>query len=194
MGQMINFLGTLQNEWAGAQAFNNVDTYLAPFVRNDGLTYKQVRQAMQKFVFNLNTTSRWGGQSPFTNLTFDLVPPRHIATEPIIIGGEYKDSVYGEYAPEMEMLNRAFLEVMLDGDFHGRIFSFPIPTYNVTKDFPWDSEIGELLLKLTAKYGAPYFQNFINSNLNPEDVRSMCCRLQMDLRSEERRVGKECRL
>ncbi|MEG6504037.1 ribonucleoside triphosphate reductase [Nitratidesulfovibrio sp. 1201_IL3209] len=189
MGQMINFLGTLQNEWAGAQAFNNVDTYLAPFVRNDGLTYKQVRQAMQKFVFNLNTTSRWGGQSPFTNLTFDLVPPKHIATEPIIIGGEYKDSVYGDYAPEMEMLNRAFLEVMLDGDFHGRIFSFPIPTYNVTKDFPWDSEIGDLLLKLTAKYGAPYFQNFINSNLNPEDVRSMCCRLQMDLRQLRNKVG-----
>ena len=188
-GQMVNFLGTLQNEWAGAQAFNNVDTYLAPFVRSDGLTYKQVKQAMQKFVFNLNTTSRWGGQSPFTNLTFDLVPPKHIASEPVIIGGAYQDNTYGDYRTEMEMLNRAFLEVMLEGDYNGRIFSFPIPTYNVTTDFPWDTDIGELLLKLTAKYGAPYFQNFINSDLNPEDVRSMCCRLQMDLRELRNKVG-----
>ncbi len=189
MGQMVNFLGTLQNEWAGAQAFNNVDTYLAPFVRNDKLSYKQVRQAMQKFVFNLNTTSRWGGQSPFTNITFDLVPPKHIACEGAIIGGVITDTPYGDYTVEMEMINRAFLEVMLEGDYHGRIFSFPIPTYNVTKDFPWESEIGDLLLKLTAKYGAPYFQNFINSDLNPEDVRSMCCRLQMDLRELRNKVG-----
>jgi ribonucleoside-triphosphate reductase (formate) len=189
LGQMVNFLGTLQNEWAGAQAFNNVDTYLAPFIRNDGLSYKQVRQAMQKFVFNLNTTSRWGGQSPFTNLTFDLVPPKHIATEGVIIGGEIRDQTYGEFVPEMEMINRAFLEVMSQGDYHGRIFSFPIPTYNITKDFPWESDIGELLLTLTAKYGAPYFQNFINSDLSPEDVRSMCCRLQMDLRELRNKVG-----
>jgi ribonucleoside-triphosphate reductase len=189
LGQMVNFLGTLQNEWAGAQAFNNVDTYLAPFIRHDGLTYKKVRQAVQKFVFNLNTTSRWGGQSPFTNLTFDLAPPKHIAGEAIIIGGKLLDSTYGEYAEEMEMFNRAFLEVMLDGDYAGQIFSFPIPTYNVTEDFPWETEIGELLLKLTAKYGAPYFQNFINSDLSPEDVRSMCCRLQMDLRQLRNKVG-----
>jgi len=189
MGQMVNFLGTLQNEWAGAQAFNNVDTYLAPFIRHDGLSYDKVRQAVQKFVFNLNTTSRWGGQSPFTNVTFDLTPPKHIAKEAIIIGGELKDSTYGEYAVEMEMFNRAFLEVMLDGDYSGQIFSFPIPTYNVTEDFPWDSEIGELLLKLTSKYGAPYFQNFINSDLQPEDVRSMCCRLKMDLRELRNKVG-----
>lgn len=189
MGQMVNFLGTLQNEWAGAQAFNNVDTYLAPFVRNDGLSYKQVRQAMQKFVFNLNTTSRWGGQSPFTNVTFDLVPPKHIATEGAIIGGKITDTPYGDFVEEMEMINRAFLEVMLEGDYHSRIFSFPIPTYNITKDFPWETEIGELLLKLTSKYGAPYFQNFINSDLNPEDVRSMCCRLQMDLRELRNKVG-----
>lgn len=189
MGQMVNFLGTLQNEWAGAQAFNNVDTYLAPFVRHDGLSYEDVRQAMQKFVFNLNTTSRWGGQSPFTNLTFDLAPPAHIATEPVMLGGVLQDSTYGDYGPEMEMLNRAFLEVMLDGDYHGRIFSFPIPTYNVTTDFPWASPVGELLLQLTAKYGAPYFQNFINSDLKPEDVRSMCCRLQMDLRELRKRTG-----
>ncbi|WP_022660678.1 ribonucleoside triphosphate reductase [Paucidesulfovibrio longus] len=189
LGQMVNFLGTLQNEWAGAQAFNNVDTYLAPFIREDGLTYEQVRQAMQKFVFNLNTTSRWGGQSPFTNLTFDLVPPKHIAKEGVIIGGVMRDSTYGEYTQEMEWINRAFLEVMLDGDYHGRIFSFPIPTYNITDDFPWDSEIGDLLLKLTAKYGVPYFQNFINSDLSPEDVRSMCCRLQMDIRELRKKTG-----
>jgi ribonucleoside-triphosphate reductase len=189
MGQMVNFLGTLQNEWAGAQAFNNVDTYLAPFIRHDNLPYDKVRQAVQKFVFNLNTTSRWGGQSPFTNLTLDLTPPKHIAGEAVIIGGKLMDSTYGEYAPEMEMFNRAFLEVMLEGDYSGQIFSFPIPTYNVTEDFPWESPIGELLLKLTAKYGAPYFQNFINSELSPEDVRSMCCRLKMDLRELRNKVG-----
>ncbi|WP_461832957.1 ribonucleoside triphosphate reductase [Desulfothermus sp.] len=189
LGQMVNFLGTLQNEWAGAQAFNNVDTYLAPFIAKDKLNYRQVKQSIQKFIFNLNTTSRWGGQSPFTNLTFDLIPPKHIANEGIILGGEIHDSCYGEYAKEMEMINKAFLEIMLEGDYHGRIFSFPIPTYNVTEDFPWDSEVGELLLKLTAKYGVPYFQNFINSDLKPEDVRSMCCRLQMDLRELRKRTG-----
>ncbi len=189
LGQMVNFLGTLQNEWAGAQAFNNVDTYLAPYVRFDGMDYVRVKQAIQKFVFNLNTTSRWGGQSPFTNLTFDLVPPKHIASEAVIYGGELLDVTYGEFAPEMEMINKAFLEVMLEGDYHGRIFSFPIPTYNITKDFPWDGEVGQLLLRLTAKYGVPYFQNFINSDLKPEDVRSMCCRLQMDLRELKRRTG-----
>ncbi len=189
LGQMVNFLGTLQNEWAGAQAFNNIDTYLAPFVRYDNLSYKEVRQAIQKFVFNLNTTSRWGGQSPFTNVTFDLVPPKHIAKEGVIYGGEITDDQYGDFAPEMEMINKAFLEVMFEGDYHGRIFSFPIPTYNITKDFPWDGEVGQLLLQLTAKYGVPYFQNFINSDLSPEDVRSMCCRLQMDLRELKNRTG-----
>ncbi|MEF3698652.1 ribonucleoside triphosphate reductase [Desulfolutivibrio sp.] len=189
LGQMVNFLGTLQNEWAGAQAFNNVDTYLAPFIRHDKLSYKQVRQAVQKFVFNLNTTSRWGGQSPFTNLTFDLAPPKHLANEAVIIGGKLLDSVHGDYAVEMEMFNRAFLDVMSQGDYHGRIFSFPIPTYNITKDFPWETPIGTKLLELTAKYGAPYFQNFINSDLSPEDVRSMCCRLQMDLRELRKKVG-----
>ncbi len=188
-GQMVNFLGTLQNEWAGAQAFNNVDTYLAPFIRHDGLDYGDVKQQIQKLLHNLNATSRWGGQSPFTNFTFDVVPPTHIAKEPIIIGGAFQDSTYGEYAEEMAMLNKAFLEVMLEGDAAGRIFSFPIPTYNVTKDFPWDSEVGRLLLRMTAKYGAPYFQNFINSDLNPEDVRSMCCRLQMDLREVRKKTG-----
>ncbi len=189
LGQMVNFLGTLQNEWAGAQAFNNVDTYLAPFVRADNLSYRQVKQSMQKFVFNLNTTSRWGGQSPFTNLSFDLVPPKHIGEEAAIVGGELQEDCYRDYTPEMEMINRAFLEVMLEGDYHGRIFSFPIPTYNITQDFPWESEVGELLLQLSAKYGVPYFQNFINSDLRPEDVRSMCCRLQMDLRELRNRTG-----
>ncbi|MFP4657866.1 MAG: ribonucleoside triphosphate reductase, partial [Desulfonatronovibrionaceae bacterium] len=189
LGQMVNFLGTLQNEWAGAQAFNNVDTYLAPFVRYDCLSYPQVRQAIQKFVFNLNTTSRWGGQSPFTNLTFDLVPPKHIAGEGVIYGGEITDDSYGDFTPEMEMINKAFLEVMAEGDYHGRIFSFPIPTYNITEDFPWESEVGRLLLKLTSKYGVPYFQNFINSDISPEDVRSMCCRLQMDLRELKKKTG-----
>ena len=188
-GQIVNFLGTLQNEWAGAQAFNNFDTYLAPFVRHDGLTYNEVKQSMQKLIYNLNTTSRWGGQSPFTNLTFDLAPPKHIANEPVIIGGAFQDTTYGEYAVEMEMINRAFIEVMLQGDANNRIFSFPIPTYNVTQDFPWDSEAGRKLLQLTARYGVPYFQNFINSDLNPEDVRSMCCRLQMDLREIRKRTG-----
>ena len=190
LGQMNNFLGTLQNEWAGAQAFNNVDTYLAPFIREDGLSYDQVRQCMQKFVFNLNTTSRWGGQSPFTNLSFDLVAPKHIAKEPVIIGGRYDDELtYADFQEEMDMVNRAYIEVMLEGDHCDRIFSFPIPTYNVTEDFPWESEIGEQLMKLTAKYGVPYFQNFISSDLNPEDVRSMCCRLQMDLRELRNKTG-----
>ncbi len=188
-GQIVNFLGTLQNEWAGAQAFNNVDTYLAPFIRHDGLSYTSVKQQIQKMLHNLNATSRWGGQSPFTNFTFDFVPPSHIAKEPVIIGGELQESTYGEYAEEMAMINRAYLEVMLEGDADGRIFSFPIPTYNVTTDFPWESEEGKLLLKMTAKYGAPYFQNFINSDLNPEDVRSMCCRLQMDLREIRKKTG-----
>lgn len=189
LGQMVNFLGTLQNEWAGAQAFNNVDTYMAPFIRHDGLSYMQVRQAVQKFVFNLNTTSRWGGQTPFTNLSFDLTPPKHIAKEAAIIGGKFQEESYGDFQAEMDMFNKAFLEVMGEGDYFGQIFSFPIPTYNVTEDFPWDSEIGTSLLELTAKYGAPYFQNFINSDLSPEDVRSMCCRLQMDLRELRKKVG-----
>ncbi|MEF2144395.1 MAG: ribonucleoside triphosphate reductase [Desulfovibrionaceae bacterium] len=188
-GQIVNFLGTLQNEWAGAQAFNNVDTYLAPFIRHDNLNYSNVKQQIQKLLHNLNATSRWGGQSPFTNFTFDFVPPKHMANEAIIIGGKLLDSTYGEYAEEMSMFNKAFLEVMLSGDADGRIFSFPIPTYNVTEDFPWESEEGSLLLKMTAKYGAPYFQNFINSDLNPEDVRAMCCRLQMDLREIRNKTG-----
>ncbi|MBU1248279.1 MAG: ribonucleoside triphosphate reductase [Proteobacteria bacterium] len=205
LGQMVNFLGTLQNEWAGAQAFNNVDTYLAPLVRADverlkkeleldelppKFIFKRVKQAMQKFIFNLNTTSRWGGQTPFTNITFDLSCPKHMADEPAIIGGEFHESLkLGDFQEEADMINKAYIEIMTKGDADGRIFSFPIPTYNVTKDFPWDSENGKLLLELTAKYGVPYFQNFINSDLNPEDVRSMCCRLQMDIRELKTKTG-----
>ena len=189
VGQIVNFLGTLQNEWAGAQAFNNVDTYLAPFVRYDNMDYKEIKQSMQKMLYYLNTTSRWGGQSPFTNFTFDVTPPKHMEKEAVIIGGELQDSTYGEYAEEMMLINKAFVEIMLEGDMNGRIFSFPIPTYNVTPDFPWESEVGHLLLEMTAKYGAPYFQNFINSDVSPEDVRSMCCRLRMDLRELRKKTG-----
>lgn len=187
--QIVNFLGTLQNEWAGAQAFNNLDTYLAPFIYYDNLSYHDIKQCIQRFIFNLNTTSRWGGQTPFTNITFDLIPPKHIENEGVIIGGKAQDHCYADFKKEMEMFNKAFLEVMFKGDYHNRIFTFPIPTYNITEDFPWKSEVGQLLLKLTAKYGVPYFQNFINSDLRPEDVRSMCCRLQMDLRELKKKTG-----
>ncbi|MFA6810637.1 MAG: ribonucleoside triphosphate reductase [Desulfoplanes sp.] len=188
--QMVNFLGTLQNEWAGAQAFNNIDTLLAPYIGIDNLSYEQVKQEMQKFIFNLNTTSRWGGQSPFTNFTMDLHCPKSMAHEPVVVGGAYHDSLtYKDFQEAQDLFNKAFLEVMLEGDSYGKIFSYPIPTYNVTPDFPWDSEVGTLVLKVTAKYGAPYFQNFINSDISPEDVRSMCCRLQMDLRELRKKTG-----
>lgn len=189
LGQIVNFLGTLQNEWAGAQAFSSFDTYLAPFVRFDNLSYRDVKQEIEKFVFNLNIASRWGGQTPFTNLTFDLVVPADLKDKFIIHGGEVKNYKYSEFQKEMDMINKAFIEVMMAGDAKGRIFTFPIPTYNITKDFKWDSEISDMLFKMTAKYGYPYFQNFINSNLNPEDVRSMCCRLQLDLRELKNKTG-----
>ena len=187
--QAVNFLCTLQTEWAGAQAFNSFDTFLAPFIRHDGLEYKQVKQCMQQFIFGLNIASRWG-QCPFTNLTFDWVVPEDLKNHPVIIGGELSDTeVYGDFQPEMDMINKAFLEVMAEGDSDGRIFTFPIPTYNITKDFNWDSENAKLLFSVTGKYGLPYFQNFINSDLNPRDVRSMCCRLQMDIRQLENKTG-----
>ena len=189
LGQIVNFLGTMQNEWAGAQAFNSFDTYLAPFIRQDMLDYKAVKQAIQSFIFNLNVASRWGGQTPFTNLTFDWVVPEDLRNQPVILGGEFKDSVYGDYQEEMDVINRAFLEVMAEGDSTGRIFTFPIPTYNITEDFNWDSENARILFEITAKYGIPYFQNFINSELNPSDVRSMCCRLQLDLRKLRNKTG-----
>lgn len=182
LGQMVNFLGTLQNEWAGAQAFSSVDTYLAPFVRIDGLTEEDVLQNMQEFIFNLNVPSRWGTQTPFTNLTFDLVCPEDLRHQRPLIGGEPVDFTYGELGAEMRLINRAFLRVMAAGDERQRVFTFPIPTYNITEDFPWESDTAELLFEVTAKYGLPYFQNFLNSDLQPGMVRSMCCRLQLDLR------------
>ena len=182
LGQIVNFLGTLQNEWAGAQAFSSFDTYLAPYVYYDGLSYEEVKQEIQKFVFNLNVASRWGGQTPFTNLTFDLKVPEDLKDEFIVHAGEVKDKKYSQFQKEMDMINKAFLEVLYFGDAKGRIFTFPIPTYNISKDFDWDSEIANLLFKVTGKYGYPYFQNFINSDLKPGDVRSMCCRLQLNLK------------
>ncbi len=189
LGQMINFLGTLQNEWAGAMAFSSFDTYLAPFIREDNLDYEQVKQLIQQFVFNLNVSSRWGGQTPFTNITLDWTVPEDMVDEKIIISGEYKNQTYADYQAEMDIINKAFLEVMIAGDQKGRIFTFPIPTYNITKTFNWDNENAELLFAMTAKYGTPYFQNFINSDLKPTDVRSMCCRLQMDLRELRNKSG-----
>lgn len=182
VGQIVNFLGTMQNEWAGAQAFSSFDTYMAPFVRIDSLGYEQVRQHIQELIYNLNVPSRWGTQTPFTNLTFDWVCPDDLRDQFPVIGGVVQDFVYGDLAEEMAMINRAYIEVMTAGDASGRVFTFPIPTYNITKDFDWESENAELLFTMTAKYGTPYFQNFINSDLEPGQIRSMCCRLQLDLR------------
>lgn len=181
-GQIVNFLGTLQNEWAGAQAFSSFDTYMAPFVRLDKLTFDQVKQHIQELIYNLNVPSRWGSQCPFTNLTFDWDCPADVADEHPYIGEEVCDFTYGELADEMAMINRAYMEVMLEGDANGRVFTFPIPTYNITDDFDWDSPQATLLFEMTAKYGLPYFQNFINSELDPGMIRSMCCRLQLDMR------------
>ncbi|RAZ31781.1 ribonucleoside triphosphate reductase [Microbacterium sp. SMR1] len=181
LGQIVNFLGTLQNEWAGAQAFSSFDTYLAPFVRLDGLDERAVRQGIQELVFNLNVPSRWGTQTPFTNLTFDWTCPDDLADQRPLVGGRLADFTYGDLAPEMAMINRAFLSVMTEGDADGRAFTFPIPTYNITKDFDWDSPEADALFRMTAKYGLPYFQNFVNSDLDPGMIRSMCCRLQLDL-------------
>mgnify|MGYP000985112822 FL=1 len=189
VGQIVNFLSTLQTEWAGAQAFSSFDTLLAPFVRNDKLPYSEVKQIVQQLVFGLNIASRWG-QTPFTNLTFDWTVPEDLKDNPVILGGKTLDGTrYGDYQPEMDMINRAFLEVMSNGDRDGRIFTFPIPTYNITRDFDWESENAKLLFAVTGKYGLPYFQNFINSELNPGDVRSMCCRLQMDIRELRNKTG-----
>lgn len=182
LGQIVNFLGTMQNEWAGAQAFSSFDTYLAPFVRVDRLTYDEVYQGLQEMVFSLNVPSRWGTQTPFTNLTFDWTPPADLAEQAPLIGGEECEFTYGELQAEMDLINRAFMDVMTEGDAGGRVFTFPIPTYNITPDFDWDSPNAQLLFEMTAKYGLPYFQNFINSDMEPGDVRSMCCRLQLDLR------------
>ncbi|MGB6006810.1 ribonucleoside triphosphate reductase [Castellaniella sp.] len=182
VGQIVNFLGTLQNEWAGAQAFSSFDTYMAPFIRKDAMSYEQVRQCMQELIYNLNVPSRWGTQTPFTNLTFDWVCPEDLRDQVPVIGGQEMPFTYGELQAEMDMVNQTYIEVMMAGDARGRAFTFPIPTYNITPDFDWHSPNAERLFEMTAKYGLPYFQNFINSELKPNMIRSMCCRLQLDLR------------
>lgn len=189
LGQVVNFFYTLQGEAAGAQAFSNFDTLLAPFIRYDKLDYKEVKQALQEFIFNLNVATRVGFQTPFTNVTLDLLPPSNLANQPVIIGGEYQNATYGEFAEEMKIFNEAFLEVLSEGDAKGRVFSFPIPTYNITSDFNWDDPGLDRLWEVTAKYGIPYFANFIHSDMSPSDARSMCCRLRLDLRTLERRGG-----
>ena len=189
LGQVVNFFYTLQGEAAGAQAFSDFDTLLAPFIRADKLSYKEVKQAIQEFVFNVNVPTRVGFQTPFTNITLDLECPKHMADNPVIIGGEMQGTTYGEYQEEMNMLNKALLEVLSEGDANGRVFTFPIPTVNITKDFNWDNPVIESLWEASAKYGIPYFSNFINSDMDPEDARSMCCRLRIDNRQLEYRGG-----
>lgn len=189
LGQVANFFYTLQGEAAGAQAFASFDTYLAPFIAHDRLDYTQTKQALQEFVFNLNVPTRVGFQTPFVNITMDLVPSGTLAKSPVIIGGKYQDTCYGDYQEEIDMLNMAFCEVMMEGDAKGRTFSFPIPTYNITDDLDWESPVFEKVLAMTAKYGIPYFANFINSDLSPDDVRSMCCRLRLDARELRKRGG-----
>lgn len=181
VGQIVNFLGTLQNEWAGAQAFSSFDTYMAPFIRHDRMAYGDVRQCIQELIYNLNVPSRWGTQTPFTNLTFDWTCPEDLRDQIPVIAGEEMPFTYGDLRSEMDMINRAYIEVMTAGDARGRVFTFPIPTYNITPDFDWDHPNTEALFAMTAKYGLPYFQNFINSELKPNMIRSMCCRLQLDL-------------
>lgn len=189
LGQIVNFFYTLQGEAAGAQAFSNFDTLLAPFIRFDGLDFKGIKQALQEFVFNINVPTRVGFQTPFTNVTLDLTVPEYYAGQAVIIGGKQQDLTYGDCQKEIDLFNKAFLEVMADGDARGRVFTFPIPTYNITKEFDWDNPIIEDLWEMTAKYGVPYFSNFVNSDMNPEDARSMCCRLRIDNRQLERRGG-----
>jgi ribonucleoside-triphosphate reductase len=189
VNQIVNFLGVMQNEWAGAQALSSFDTYLAPFVRADQLDYEEVSQCMQSFVFGLNIPSRWGSQAPFTNITLDWVCPPDLRDRRAVVGGRELDFTYGDCQAEMDMINRIFIETMLAGDADGRGFAYPIPTYNVTSDFAWDSPNAELLFQMTAKYGTPYFQNFLNSDLDPNDVRSMCCRLRLDKRELRKRGG-----
>ncbi|MFA4937433.1 MAG: ribonucleoside triphosphate reductase [Patescibacteria group bacterium] len=189
LGQVVNFFYTLQGEAAGAQAFANFDTLLAPFIRHDNLNYKEVKQGMQEFAFNMNVPTRVGFQTPFTNLTFDLTPPKTLGEEQIIIGGLPQAEQYKDFQPEMDMINRAFAETMLEGDAKGRVFTFPIPTYNITKNFNWDNPVLEKVWEMTAKYGLPYFANFVNSDMDPDDARSMCCRLRLDNRELRKRGG-----
>ena len=188
--QMVNFLGIMQNEWAGAQAFSSFDTYLAPFVKVDNLTQKEVKQCIQSFVYGVNTPSRWGTQAPFSNITLDWTVPRDLVDQPVIVGGREREFTYGDCQKEMDMVNKAFIEIMIEGDANGRGFQYPIPTYSITRDFDWsESENNKLLFEMTAKYGTPYFSNYINSDMEPNDVRSMCCRLRLDLRELRKKSG-----
>lgn len=188
--QMVNFLGIMQNEWAGAQAFSSFDTYLAPFVKVDNLSYKDVKQSIQSFIYGVNTPSRWGTQAPFTNVTLDWTVPEDMVNMPALVGGKEMDFTYGDCKAEMDMVNKAFIEIMIEGDANGRGFQYPIPTYSITKDFDWsETENNKLLFEMTAKYGTPYFSNYINSDMNPSDVRSMCCRLRLDLRELRKKGG-----
>lgn len=188
--QMVNFLGIMQNEWAGAQAVSSFDTYLAPFVKIDDLSYKEVKQCLQSFIFGVNTPSRWGTQAPFTNVTLDWSVPNDLANQRAIVGGEEVDFCYGDCKKEMDMINKAFIDIMIEGDANGRGFQYPIPTYSITKDFDWsDTENNRMLFEMTAKYGTPYFSNYINSDMEPTDVRSMCCRLRLDLRELRKKGG-----
>lgn len=188
--QMVNFLGIMQNEWAGAQAFSSFDTYLAPFVKIDNLSYKEVKQCIQSFVYGVNTPSRWGTQAPFSNITLDWTVPADLADLPCIVGGKEQDFTYGDCKGEMDMVNKAFIEIMIEGDANGRGFQYPIPTYSITRDFDWsETENNKLLFEMTAKYGTPYFSNYINSDMEPSDVRSMCCRLRLDLRELRKKSG-----
>ncbi len=189
VNQIVNFLGIMQNEWAGAQAFSSFDTYLAPFVKTDNLDYKAVKQCIQSYIYGVNTPSRWGSQAPFTNITLDWICPEDLKNKKAIVGGKEQNFKYGDCQKEMDMINKAFLELLLEGDAVGRGFAYPIPTYSITKDFSWDSENAKLLFEITSAYGTPYFQNFINSDLNPSDVRSMCCRLRLDKRELRKRGG-----
>lgn len=189
VNQIVNFLGIMQNEWAGAQAFSSFDTYLAPFIRADNLNEKQVRQCIQSYIYGVNTPSRWGSQAPFTNITMDWVCPDDLKNKKAIVGGKEQSYTYGDCQKEMDMINKVFIELMIEGDAEGRGFAYPIPTYNITRDFDWNSENAKLLFTMTAQYGTPNFQNFVNSDLNPSDVRSMCCRLQLDKRELRRRGG-----
>ena len=188
--QMVNFLGIMQNEWAGAQAFSSFDTYLAPFVRTDNLTYDQVKKCIESFVYGVNTPSRWGTQAPFSNITLDWEVPNDLKDRPAIVGGKEMDFTYGDCKKEMDMINKAFIEIMIDGDADGRGFQYPIPTYSITKDFDWSpTENNRLLFEMTSKYGTPYFSNYVNSDMEPSDIRSMCCRLRLDLRELRKKSG-----
>ena len=188
--QMVNFLGIMQNEWAGAQAFSSFDTYLAPFVKADGLDYEQVKKCLESFIFGVNTPSRWGTQAPFSNITLDWTVPADLADQKAIVGGKERDFTYGDCKKEMDMVNKAFIEIMIEGDANGRGFQYPIPTYSITRDFDWsETENNKLLFEMTSKYGTPYFSNYINSDMEPSDVRSMCCRLRLDLRELRKKSG-----